>query len=143
MRVNKVIGLLAVSILSIGLGASLWWAWKSAKASKAATEITALFALVEIGMTPEQVEQAYAQRSPHDVNLRKLTTGSWLFQTPLQWGAVNWVMWVDFSDEAVSSVRLRLLDDKERRPSDAPPDKQKEVPSGMGSGTGDGIPHRT
>lgn len=123
LRVNKVIGLLAIAALCVGLAGFHWWTWNVAKANKATSEITGLFALIEIGMTAEDVEQAYAQRSSQDITMRKVTNGFWLFQTPLQWGAVNWVMWVDFSEGAVCAVRMRLLDDESRRPSAAPRDK--------------------
>jgi hypothetical protein len=134
VRVNRVVALLGVFVLCVGLAGFLWWTWNAAKASRATSEITLLFALIEIGMTTEEVEQAYAGSPPQDVRLQKLNNGSWLFQTPLQWGAVNWVMWVDFSDGAVSAVRMRLLDDAERRPSEAPRDKREEGATNMGAG---------
>jgi hypothetical protein len=126
VRFKKGLGLIVGCVLCAG-AVFLVLPWNASEEST--SEITRLFALIEIGMTTEEVEQAYAESSPKDVTSRQLANGSWLFETPLQWGAMNWVMWVDFSDGTVSAVRMRLLDDDERRPSEAPSDKREESAS--------------
>lgn len=47
---------------------------------------------------------------------------TWAVQTPLRFDAENWVVWIDFMDDRVARVRVRIYDNAFVRPEAGPPD---------------------
>ena len=104
-------------------GLAALWYWRHASARMAEDEIIALSRQIELGMPEQQVHKLAAEGAFRKLALQRISEDLLLVRTPLQWGAVNWVMWVDLHEGRVRGVRVRLQDDEQVRPVGAPPDK--------------------
>jgi hypothetical protein len=47
----------------------------------------------------------------------------WVITTPGEWGAANWLLWIQFCHDGATWMGIRLADGKQFQPPDAPPDK--------------------
>ncbi|MCI0526790.1 MAG: hypothetical protein L0Y56_04960, partial [Nitrospira sp.] len=61
-----------------------------------------------------------------DLTLHRLDVDKWLVQTPIEFGAKNWVVWIGFSNSVVRSIKIRLNDSENLRPLEAPLDRESE-----------------
>jgi hypothetical protein len=50
-----------------------------------------------------------------------------LVESPLTFGAKNWVVFIVFEDEVVAAVLVRTQDTRRLRPDEAPPDRVQDV----------------
>ncbi len=46
----------------------------------------------------------------------------WSVGTPLRWDARNWVLWIEFREDRISTLKIRLYDSRTMHPEEAPPD---------------------
>jgi hypothetical protein len=46
----------------------------------------------------------------------------WVVETPIEFGATNWVLYVSFNNSTVSGLRVRSADSKNSHPKGAPAD---------------------
>ncbi len=109
--------------LCCAAGLAALWYWEHASGRMAENEIIALFNQIELGMSQQQLYKLAAEGAYQKLKLQQVSEDLLSVQTPLRWGAVNWVMWVDFHEGRVRGVRIRLQDTKQVRPSGAPADK--------------------
>ena len=87
-------------------------------------EVRTLYENLHLGMTKEQVRrETESGRYPHLDFHREGQL--WLGSAPLEFGAGNWVLAIEFQDDQVFSVRVRKGDGLQdiHHPIDAPPDK--------------------
>src|SRR5688572_25075449 len=94
-------------------------------------EVRTLYESLAPGMTKPQVRAAIdPRRFPH---LRFHTDDEhrWLASAPLEFGAQNWVLLIEFENERVSALRVRTEDSFKDHPDEAPPDKER-VKAGEG-----------
>jgi hypothetical protein len=60
---------------------------------------------------------------------------AWVVTAPYEFGAKNWILLIDISDDRVARVRVRTGDGIHDHPAQAPPDKQ--VAESVQQGTGE------
>ena len=91
--------------------------------NKYRSEIRGLYERLQPGMARAQVQAAV--KSGNDPNLRFNSDDAqtWLVSTPLEFGAQNWVLLIEFEGEHVSALRVRTADSSQNHPPEAPPDK--------------------
>lgn len=111
-------------VLVVGLCLAL--TWRNNRARLANAELLSLFNALEIGMTIQEFDRTYVDGSFRTLKARSVSTNVILIQTPLQWGGANWLMWIGLSDGKIESLRIRLQDSKDSKPSNTPEDKQKD-----------------
>ena len=90
---------------------------------RARIELIALFEMVELGDSRETLEARFENGDYHTLRMTHLTTEESLVRTPLEWGARNWLMWVEFDDDRIDAVRIRFQDSRAERPVSAQHDK--------------------
>lgn len=120
------VSLLCMAVASV-LAAGCFACWYVGHSRRSATEITSFYNSLEIGMTRKDVDLVYAAGSFRTLRLRDVSQRIMLVQTPIQWGAANWVMWIEFSDCRLAAVRIRYHDSPAVKPKHAPPDKPVTV----------------
>jgi hypothetical protein len=57
------------------------------------------------------------------LTLRQESPTEWIVETPTEFGAKNWILYVELSDSRITTLRVRTLDSNNVRPEGAPPDK--------------------
>jgi hypothetical protein len=57
------------------------------------------------------------------LTLRQESPTEWIVETPSEFGAKNWILYVELSDSRITTLRVRTLDSNNVRPEGAPPDK--------------------
>lgn len=97
--------------------------WSGSKSKEAREELEAAFARVQLGASSSEIRALIGESEFRHLKLREVDPSSFLVQTPLEWGARNWVLWIDVKDDKVTALRIRFHDDKNGRPDEAPPDK--------------------
>lgn len=68
------------------------------------------------------MEQVFERQEFPRLRLFKLSSADWIVRTPWEFGAVNWVLWIEFSGDTVAALRVRIEDSKKVRPEGAPLD---------------------
>lgn len=102
--------------------------WRISQARLSASEITSLCDRLELDMTRQDVDRIYATGSFRTLRtVRDVSDGTMLVLTPLQWGAANWVLRVDFSSNRITAIRIRYHDSRAVKPENAPADKVANV----------------
>ncbi len=90
---------------------------------RARIELIELFEMVELGNFRETLEDRFENGDYDTLQLTHLSAEESLVRTPLEWGARNWLMWVEFDDNRINAVRFRFQDSRYERPESAPQDK--------------------
>lgn len=85
--------------------------------------ITELIQRIPIGASPEKVRDIFDSIGGSRLKLRELDSAHWVVQSPMQFGAANWDLWIYFGGQKVESLKIRLADSKTMHPSSAPTDK--------------------
>jgi hypothetical protein len=86
-------------------------------------EVLALYEDLQLGMTKQQVGDVMdSGKYPH-LQFYRGDTGKWSGSAPLEFGAGNWVVLIEFLREHVSALRVRTADSDHDHPAEAPPDK--------------------
>jgi hypothetical protein len=75
---------------------------------------------IHIGDDYESALRSYWQHSSKDLRLDAGSSQTWTVSMPLELGATDWVLYVEFSDSKVSAVKVRTTNGP--RPRDAPSD---------------------
>ncbi len=97
--------------------------WSGSKSKEAREELEAAFARVQLGASSSEIRALIGESEFRHLKLREVDPSNILVQTPLEWGARNWVLWIEVTNEKVTALRIRFHDNKNRRPDLAPPDK--------------------
>lgn len=97
--------------------------WSGSKSKGARAELEAAFARVQLGASSSEIRTLIGESEFRHLKLRQVDSNSFLVQTPLEWGARNWVLWIEVKNDKVTALRIRFHDDKNGRPDEAPPDK--------------------
>jgi hypothetical protein len=86
-------------------------------------EVRALHDSVQPGMTKEQVQRLLdPSRYPH-LQIRRTDAHLWSAAAPLELGATNWVLYIEFENGCVSTLGIRTGDGRDDHPDGAPHDK--------------------
>ncbi|MCW5554891.1 MAG: hypothetical protein KIS67_22350 [Verrucomicrobiae bacterium] len=86
-------------------------------------QVISLYDHLAVGMTAADVETNFTHVDFFSLKLRKVSETNWVIQSPMEIGARNWDLWLQFESNKLIAVKVRLADSKERRPSAAPIDK--------------------
>ena len=57
------------------------------------------------------------------LTLHEDSSTEWSIEAPMEFGAKNFVLYIEFKDSNVAALRVRTADSKNERPNDAPADK--------------------
>lgn len=80
----------------------------------------------ELGTRPHTKDdvRALAQEPRFQgLTLHESSSTEWGVETPIEFGAKNWVLYIEFKDSRVAALRVRTADSKNEHPKSAPPDK--------------------
>ncbi len=88
-----------------------------AKISTLSTELTAYQSDME------DLRHLLAQPRFQGLTLRQDSATEWEVETPAEFGATNWVLYLEVSNSKIVALRMRTMDSSKRRPEGAPPDK--------------------
>jgi len=81
---------------------------------------------LQIGDPKEKVEQIYNKYKSRSLKLEKLDIDNeWFITMPYEFGATDWILWIEFENNKVISLKIRLSDSKDFKPKDSPLDKVK------------------
>lgn len=78
---------------------------------------------LNIGDEREKIEKIMCSFENSQIRLVKEADKKWVIETPLEFGASNWILIIDFYDNKITSLRIRTEDSVLNKPHDAPPDK--------------------
>ena len=92
-------------------------------AGKARREIIALRDQIRIGQSDSDVRTLFDAADYQYLKLKEHSGNWWSVSTPLQFGAGNWVLYIEFSGPNVSRLKIRTEDSQFEKPPNAPPDK--------------------
>ena len=84
-----------------------------------------VYEAVSVGASHSEVLSAYWQRRTDDLRLFADRPTDWIVTIPLEFGASDWKLLIEFQDGRVSAVRVRTSDGPP--PKDGPKDKQKDL----------------
>jgi hypothetical protein len=77
---------------------------------------------VSMGASRDDVLAAYWRFRSNALTLRQETATDWLISMPLEFGARDWLLLIEFRDDRVTAVRVRTSDGP--APDDGPTDKE-------------------
>ena len=86
-------------------------------------QIRELVQRIPIGASPTEVENVFNSLGSSRLKLQQIDSSNWLITTPMRFGAINWDLWILFSEGKVQSLKVRLADSKAMHPPRAPSDK--------------------
>jgi type II secretory pathway pseudopilin PulG len=110
-----VVALLALAAVAI--------VWTGSRNKESRAELESAFTRVALGASSSEVQALFDGGEFRHLKLHQVDPSGLLVQTPLKWGARNWVLWIEVKDDKVTALRIRFHDDKNSRPEEAPPDK--------------------
>jgi hypothetical protein len=117
---------LSASVLAITMGMIAWILkppvaaiWHSREAQR---ELVAFTSGLELGLSQADVRGRLAAARPKLLTASEVDASLMLVQTPLTFGAGNWVAWLDFSQGRLASVRIRITDGERFKPDGSPSD---------------------
>jgi len=73
--------------------------------------------------TPDHVREIFANHATYRLRLQERSQDHWEITMPLEFGATDWCLLIDFDQGRVSAIRMRSSDAIDRRPEAAPDDK--------------------
>jgi hypothetical protein len=79
--------------------------------------------LSERQTSKEEVRQLLSEPRFRGLTLAEDSPNEWGIETPMEFGATNWVLYLEMSDSRVIGLRLRTSDSQAIHPKGAPPDK--------------------
>ena len=127
-RAKRNTAVVAVTIIIVmGIAAFFYIRGKSQKLAK--EELLTLREKITLGDSKEKVKRTINEAQTSRLEYLFLGDNKsqrWVIKTPLEFGATNWVMLVEFSNSNVSAVRIRTEDSDKIKPTDALADKENK-----------------
>jgi len=81
------------------------------------------------GDTKDDVQRTFDRMQTATLKLHVISSACWNITMPFELGASDWILWIDFLDDKVTRLRIRLSDSARIRPPGAPEDKKlKAIP---------------
>jgi len=111
-----------IASLSLLLGVATLL-YRVRQGDQARKEVITLFQSLNVGMKASEIQPLIDSQQSRLLRLHEISADLLFVQTPLEWGARNWVLWLELSDGTVSAVRIRVHDSRELKPHGAPPDR--------------------
>ena len=85
-------------------------------------KIVALMSEVSKHPNNEEVRRLLSESRFQGLTLSE-ASNQWAVETPIEFGAKNWVLYMEVNDSRVISLRVRTADSLKEHPVSAPPDK--------------------
>lgn len=113
--------LLATLVLAVGAWAAI--AWREREEHAARTRLTEFEQSLALGQPKADIRVAFATR---DMDGLKLDSDGdcWSIATPRRWGATDWLLILEFRENALAAVAYRTGDGLTHRPPGSQPDRQ-------------------
>ena len=104
---------------------ALFWVFQVHKRAtvQARKELVELFELIEPGISRETFDTFFEKGEYSTLRLNHISTEESLVRTPLEWGARNWLMWLEVDHNRIAAMRIRYQDSRAESPAGAPDDK--------------------
>lgn len=67
------------------------------------------------------------------LTLREVSSTEWAVETPIQFGATNWILYVEMIDSKMVALQVRTADSRSIHPNGAPPDQSFRTSGGPSS----------
>jgi len=119
-------------IIVLAVGYYGWWIFASGDVFHSSKRnepnrvaLLQLYEAIGIGESYSEALSAYWQHRTDDLRLSAEKSSAWSVRMPLEFGASDWTLLVEFQDGRVSAVRVRMSDGPS--PKDGPTDKQKDA----------------
>ena len=118
---------IGVAVLIVGVLAAILWDPIVApflNRERYRGEVRTLYENLYLGMAKERVRHEMDSGKYPDLEFHR-DGQLWLASAPLEFGARNWVLAIEFQDDQVSAIRVRKGDGLQEfhHPVEAPPDK--------------------
>lgn len=78
---------------------------------------------IQLDSSASEVRELFQRYATPQLRLHDERVADWLIRMPMEFGASDWKLLLDFRDDRV--IRVRLLTADGPPPKDGPPDKQK------------------
>ena len=129
LRRSHVIASIIVAVVAIYYG---WWLFVSGDVFQLPKRnapnragLLQVYDAIRVGASHSEVLSAYWQHRTDSLRLSADTPAVWVIEMPLEFGASDWTLRIEFQDERVSAVRVRTSNGPP--PDDGPKDKQKNA----------------
>jgi hypothetical protein len=86
-------------------------------------ELTRLHEKIKSEFTIDNLRQEFQAATYPHLQLRQGLNDTWIASTPTQFGAGNWILYIEFKEKTAVAARIRTLDDLNDKPPQAPADK--------------------
>jgi hypothetical protein len=73
--------------------------------------------------TKEDVRALVGQPRFDELALHQESPNEWSVEAPMQFGAKNWILYIEFRDSKITGLRVRTANSKNEHPTNAPEDK--------------------
>lgn len=87
-------------------------------------EVYVLVESINPGSRIHDIVNLPKDKALHSIKARIISSDRILFTTPYEFGAGNWVVYIDFSNSVVRSVKVRTADSPDEKPKNAPLDRR-------------------
>ncbi|MGL4464671.1 MAG: hypothetical protein ACRC1K_21165 [Planctomycetia bacterium] len=125
--VFAVLGCFILAMLGV-FGVLSEWSRQRQENRAAAAEI---FDRIALGQSDEDVRSLIVESAKSKpIELREHRANVWLIDTPLEFGANNWQVWLVFTDRKLTASGIRLLDGLTLKPVASADDKISDVGQG-------------
>jgi hypothetical protein len=126
----------AVPVFVVFVSAGVAFLAHTHSAARAEVEIVA--ARLELGDSKPQVREKVRQGSFRYVSIVERAPDEWLVGYAMwPW---NWIIWVEFREDVVTGLRVRLVDDRDFKVPETPPDRISPAAHDAEHGPGVGSP---
>jgi len=79
---------------------------------------------LKIGDSKEQVKNVFYEYKTKTLKLMDDRENSWLIEMPFEFGASDWILWIEFDEnDKIVSLKMRTSDSKKLKPKGVPGDK--------------------
>jgi len=79
---------------------------------------------INIGDSVDLVKKVYVKNKTESLEFNNKDPNFWTIGMPLEFGAGDWILFINFKDQVVKELRMRTSDGHENKPEGAPNDKK-------------------
>ena len=102
------------------IGADCWETFRFKPEARA--EMRDLWNRVELGDSQAKFERDFAAGNPQSLELRRWKSSYWAVRTPIEFGAGNWVLYVEFDErKRIGALRIRTTGSVDEKPRESAP----------------------
>lgn len=121
LTVGKQLLVVAALFAALFIGAVLYRSLVIGR--EARSELLNVYGKLRPGLSVSEVDQVFSTNRYSRLKMVNVSPELVLIRSPLEWNANNWLLWMDVTNGQIYQLRIRLEDDAQLKPADAPPDK--------------------